>query len=173
MIGISSSPFATCPTLTTSRCHFAATAGGRHSPPPLLWLNGGSNRRQSMFRCRSNGGNPASPSGDNDSKVVLDAFFLGKAFAEALNERVGSALGEVLSVFGQWQTEQQKQVQDFQEEVIERANKAKKKAAMEALDAQSIISKSLIKPPTSDAPVTRPSNVGPTTENPLSEILKD
>lgn len=50
----------------------------------------------------------------NDSKQVLDAFFLGKAFAEALNERIGSTVGEVLSVVGQWQAEQQKQIQDFQ-----------------------------------------------------------
>lgn len=52
--------------------------------------------------------------GDNDSKVVLDAFFLGKAFAEAVNERIGSTVGEILSMVGQWQAEQQKQVQDFQ-----------------------------------------------------------
>lgn len=52
--------------------------------------------------------------GKNDSKDILDAFFLGKAFAEALNERIGSTVGEILSVIGQWQAEQQKQVQDFQ-----------------------------------------------------------
>jgi hypothetical protein len=51
---------------------------------------------------------------DNESKAVLDAFFLGKAFAEALTERVESVVGEVFSVVGQWQAEQQKQVQDFQ-----------------------------------------------------------
>lgn len=50
----------------------------------------------------------------NDSRIVLDAFFLGKAFAEALNERIESTVGEILSVVGQWQAEQQKQVQDFQ-----------------------------------------------------------
>ena len=51
--------------------------------------------------------------GDNGSKAVLDAFFLGKAFAEALTERVESVVGEVFSVVGQWQAEQQKQVQEF------------------------------------------------------------
>jgi hypothetical protein len=51
---------------------------------------------------------------DNESKAVLDAFFLGKAFAEALTERVESVVGEVFSVVGQWQAEQQKQVQEFQ-----------------------------------------------------------
>lgn len=52
--------------------------------------------------------------GNNESKAVLDAFFLGKAFAEALTERVESVVGEVFSVVGQWQAEQQKQVQEFQ-----------------------------------------------------------
>ena len=52
--------------------------------------------------------------GDNGSKAVLDAFFLGKAFAEALTERVESVVGEVFSIVGQWQAEQQKQVQEFQ-----------------------------------------------------------
>jgi hypothetical protein len=51
---------------------------------------------------------------DNESKAVLDAFFLGKAFAEALTERVESVVGEVFSVVGPWQAEQQKQVQEFQ-----------------------------------------------------------
>ena len=51
--------------------------------------------------------------GDNESKAVLDAFFLGKAFAEALTERVESVVGEVFSIVGQWQAEQQKQVQEF------------------------------------------------------------
>jgi hypothetical protein len=56
--------------------------------------------------------------GDNESKVILDAFFLGKAFAEALNERIESTVGEFLSVIGQWQAEQQKQVLDFQVRLI-------------------------------------------------------
>ncbi|CAL5026476.1 unnamed protein product [Urochloa decumbens] len=72
--------------------------------------------------------------GDNESKAVLDAFFLGKAFAEALTERVESVVGEVFSVVGQWQAEQQKQVQDFQEEVLQRAQKAKERAATEVTD---------------------------------------
>ena len=52
--------------------------------------------------------------GDNESRNVLDAFFLGKALAEALNERVESTIGEFLSVVGRLQAEQQKQVLDFQ-----------------------------------------------------------
>lgn len=52
--------------------------------------------------------------GENESKQVLDAFFLGKAFAEALNERIESTVGEFLSTVGRLQAEQQKQVQEFQ-----------------------------------------------------------
>ncbi|RZC68813.1 hypothetical protein C5167_032115 [Papaver somniferum] len=74
--------------------------------------------------------------GDSGSKSVLDAFLLGKALAEAINERVESTLGELLSTVGRLQAEQQKQVQDFQEEVLERAKSAKEKAAREAMEAQ-------------------------------------
>ena len=52
--------------------------------------------------------------GENESKEVLDAFFLGKAFAEALNECIESTVGEFLSTVGRLQDEQQKQVQEFQ-----------------------------------------------------------
>lgn len=71
-------------------------------------------------------------SGENESKTILDAFFLGKAVAEALNERVESAVGEFLSTIGRLQAEQQKQVQEFQDEVLEKARRAKERAAREA-----------------------------------------
>ncbi|XP_062226151.1 uncharacterized protein At4g13200, chloroplastic-like [Phragmites australis] len=95
-------------------------------------------RRLPRFVARSSSGSggtrPESKPGDNESKAVLDAFFLGKAFAEALTERVESVVGEVFSVVGQWQAEQQKQVQEFQEEVVQRAQKAKERTAMEVTD---------------------------------------
>ncbi|KAG8069739.1 hypothetical protein GUJ93_ZPchr0006g44123 [Zizania palustris] len=43
--------------------------------------------------------------GDDESKTGLDAFFLGKAFAEALRERIESVVGEGFGVVGQWQAE--------------------------------------------------------------------
>lgn len=52
--------------------------------------------------------------GENENRTVLDAFFLGKALAEALNERIESTVGEFLSTVGRLQAEQQKQVLDFQ-----------------------------------------------------------
>lgn len=51
--------------------------------------------------------------GDGDSRSVLDAFFLGKALAEAINERIESSVGEFLSTIGRLQAEQQKQVEEF------------------------------------------------------------
>ncbi|GMI73502.1 hypothetical protein HRI_001019500 [Hibiscus trionum] len=98
--------------------------------------------QRSSVISRSSTGPGAPGSGDNESRNVLDAFFLGKALAEALNERVESTIGEFLSVVGRLQAEQQKQVQDFQEEVFERAKRAKEKAAREALEAQGLIPKS-------------------------------
>ncbi|KAK1289899.1 Uncharacterized protein QJS10_CPB18g01988 [Acorus calamus] len=107
------------------------------------------------------------PGGDNESKAVLDAFFLGKAFAEALNERIGSSIGEVLSVIGQWQAEQQKQVQDFQDEVLERATKAKEKAALEVIEEQGVILRKSSM--TSSAPVTPSASSSSPPPNPSNE----
>lgn len=82
------------------------------------------------------------PPGENESKNVLDAFFLGKALAEAVTERIESTVGEFLSTVGRLQSEQQKQVQDFQEEILERAKQAKEKAARETMETQGLISNS-------------------------------
>ncbi|XP_073135242.1 uncharacterized protein [Henckelia pumila] len=85
--------------------------------------------------CRSTG-----DSGENESRTILDAFFLGKALAETLNERIESSVGEFLSIVGRLQAEQQKQIQEFQDEVLEKAKRAKEQAAREAMETQGIIS---------------------------------
>ncbi|ERN18864.1 hypothetical protein AMTRI_Chr07g75540 [Amborella trichopoda] len=95
--------------------------------------------------------------GESDSKAVLDAFFVGKALAETLNERIGSTVGEFLSVVGRWQAEQQKQVQDFQEEVLERARKSKEKSSRAVMEQSGMASKSLAKP--TDKEVSKESTV--------------
>ncbi|XP_065004407.1 uncharacterized protein At4g13200, chloroplastic-like [Musa acuminata AAA Group] len=125
-------------------------------------------------RCSSSSNNNRTPypgSDKNDSRIVLDAFFLGKAFAEALNERIESTVGEILSVVGQWQAEQQKQVQDFQEEVIVRAKKAKERAALEVMTETGVLSKPSSAP--LDNSTTASPNPDPKTEDPLQEMLKD
>ncbi|KAK9282542.1 hypothetical protein L1049_005463 [Liquidambar formosana] len=109
----------------------AATGGGE----------GGFQR--TSVRCNSSSGPGGPGSGENDSRTVLDAFFLGKALAEALNERIESTVGEFLSTIGRLQAEQQKQVQDFQEDVLERAKRAKEKAAREAMETQGLIPQSI------------------------------
>ncbi|KAB2623488.1 hypothetical protein D8674_038352 [Pyrus ussuriensis x Pyrus communis] len=85
--------------------------------------------QRSIFHCSSSAG-PGGPGfGIGDSRSVLDAFFLGKALGEAINERIESGVGEFLSTIGRLQAEQQKQVDEFQEDVLERAKKAKERAA--------------------------------------------
>lgn len=92
------------------------------------------------FTCNFSSNPP--PAGENESKNILDAFFLGKALAEAITERIESTVGEFLSTVGRLQAEQQKQVQDFQEEVLERAKQAKEQAARETMETQGLISNS-------------------------------
>ncbi|KAF8014811.1 hypothetical protein BT93_H0565 [Corymbia citriodora subsp. variegata] len=132
------------------------------SPTPRLARSLGL-RRMTVRRNSSTGpGGP--PPGGNDSKTVLDAFFLGKALAEALNERIESTVGEFLSTIGRLQAEQQKQVQEFQEDVFERAKRAKEKAAREAMEAQGLI-------PTSAAANTGNGSVGlPTSSSTPSSV---
>jgi len=69
--------------------------------------------------------------GDASSKAILSAFFAGKALADTLNERLGNLVGEVLSEVGKRQAEQQRQLRQFQEEVLERADASLRKAAQE------------------------------------------
>nr|AAM62995.1 unknown [Arabidopsis thaliana] len=95
-------------------------------------------RRRSTY-LRSNCSTKGTDSGENENKSVLDAFFLGKALAEVINERIESTVGEVLSTIGKFQAEQQKQVQEIQEEVLERAKKAKERAARETMEEQGLV----------------------------------
>ncbi|KAK9944847.1 hypothetical protein M0R45_010394 [Rubus argutus] len=104
--------------------------------------------------------------GEGDSRSVLDAFFLGKALAEALNERIESSVGEFLSTIGRLQAEQQKQVEDFQADVLDRVKRAKEKAAREAAEAQGLVSKSAKENITPNEP-------GPADEDSVSEVPID
>ncbi|KAG8389098.1 hypothetical protein BUALT_Bualt02G0194000 [Buddleja alternifolia] len=119
--------------------------------------------------------NSTRDSGENESRTILDAFFLGKAVAEAVNERVESAVGEFLSTIGRFQAEQQKQVQEFQEEVLEKARRAKEQAAREALEVQGLVSKStaVYKSPAVNGVTSEGSSLEteqPTNEDPLPGI---
>ncbi|KAG5400355.1 hypothetical protein IGI04_014962 [Brassica rapa subsp. trilocularis] len=100
-------------------------------------LSGGVRRTSLKCNCCSKG-----KGGENENRNVLDAFFLGKALAEVINERIESTVGEVLGNIGRFQAEQQKQVQEIQGEVLERAKKAKERAARESMEAQGLVPES-------------------------------
>ncbi|KAM3711441.1 hypothetical protein ACB098_01G109800 [Castanea mollissima] len=153
-LGSAAASLQSCFSPTTRRCSSYSYAPTSLIPrtlsSPNLKLKGlrfsgpKGNRIYSNSSNRPGGADGGSASGDSDSRGVLDAFFLGKALAEALNERIESTVGEFLSAVGRLQAEQQKQVQDFQEDVLERAKKAKEKAAREAMEAQGLIPKSTV-----------------------------
>ncbi|KAM1791647.1 hypothetical protein ACFX12_035590 [Malus domestica] len=119
--------------------------------------------QRSRLDCSANPGGPGF--GEGDSRSVLDAFFLGKALAEAINDRIESGVGEFLSTIGRLQAEQQKLVEEFQEDVLERAKKAKEKAAREAVEAQGIVTSTTesITPVTTTNGVTAVSSTTTTT----------
>ncbi|KAJ8899269.1 hypothetical protein K2173_017304 [Erythroxylum novogranatense] len=96
--------------------------------------------RKDYVRTIARGSTDDSSSGDSNDGNILDAFFLGKALAEALNERMESSVGELLSTVSKLQSGQQKQIQEFQADVLARAKKAKQNAAQDTTGAQELIS---------------------------------
>ncbi|CAJ1949401.1 unnamed protein product [Sphenostylis stenocarpa] len=137
--------------------NFAVSSSSKSSHIELPRKRGSQN---TALRCNCSiwPGGPASDDSDSSNRSILDAFFLGKAVAEVLNERIESTVGEILSTVGRLQAEQQKQVQDFQEDVLERAKKAKEKAAREAVEAQGLISKSAVEIKVTDSGNSKTSN---------------
>ncbi|KAG6551851.1 hypothetical protein Mapa_006465 [Marchantia paleacea] len=124
-------------------------------------------RRRGAVAIRARGG--GQKPGDSESKQVLDAFFLGKALAETINERVGSAIGEFLSDVGRQQAEQQKKIREFQDEVQERAKAAAAKAAQRAMAAEqskSISTSTVSQPPPSTSSLSDPSDAPTTSADP-------
>ena len=62
------------------------------------------------------------------SNPIVQAFFVGRAVAEVLNERLEVALTDALSDLGKFDAEAREQLRLFTEEVIERANRASESA---------------------------------------------
>jgi demethoxyubiquinone hydroxylase (CLK1/Coq7/Cat5 family) len=58
------------------------------------------------------------------SNPLVQAFFVGRAVAEVINERVEHAVTDALSELGKLDAELKEQLHQFTEEVIERANRA-------------------------------------------------
>jgi len=58
------------------------------------------------------------------SNPLLQAFFVGRAVAEVINERLEVALTDALSELGKFDAEAKEQLRQFTQEVTERANRA-------------------------------------------------
>lgn len=57
------------------------------------------------------------------SNPLVQAFFLGRAVAEVLNEQLESALTNALSEIGKFDAEARERLRQFTAEVVERANR--------------------------------------------------
>ncbi|MBH8566190.1 hypothetical protein I8748_29215 [Nostoc sp. CENA67] len=58
------------------------------------------------------------------SNPLVQAFFVGRAVAEVINERLEVALTDALSELGKFDAEAREQLRQFTDEVLERANRA-------------------------------------------------
>ncbi|NJN59516.1 MAG: hypothetical protein HC879_19495 [Leptolyngbyaceae cyanobacterium SL_5_9] len=62
------------------------------------------------------------------SNPLVHAFFVGRAFAEALGEQLENAVTDTLSELGKFDAEQRERLRQFTEQVIERANREEESA---------------------------------------------
>ena len=63
------------------------------------------------------------------SNPLVQDFFVGRAVAEVINERVEVALTDALSELGKFDAEAKEQLRQFTEEVMARANRAAESSA--------------------------------------------
>ena len=63
------------------------------------------------------------------SNPLLQAFFVGRAVAEVVNERLEVAITDALSDLGKFDAEMREQMHQFTTEVMERANRAAEAAS--------------------------------------------
>lgn len=54
---------------------------------------------------------------------LVQAFFVGRAVADVLNEQLENALTDLLSEIGKFDAEQRERLRQFTEQVVERANR--------------------------------------------------
>lgn len=62
------------------------------------------------------------------SNPLIHAFFVGRAFAEAIGEQIEGTVTNALSELGKFDAEQRDRLRQFTEEVLERANRAEEMA---------------------------------------------
>ncbi|WP_026734098.1 DUF6825 family protein [Fischerella sp. PCC 9605] len=63
------------------------------------------------------------------SNPLVQAFFVGRAVAEVLTERLENAFTDALSEVGKFDAELREQLRQFTDEVMERANQASEAAS--------------------------------------------
>ncbi|CEJ42586.1 DUF6825 family protein [Umezakia ovalisporum] len=71
------------------------------------------------------------------SNPFVQAFFLGRAVAEVINERLEVAITDALSDLGKFDAEAREQMRQFTQEVIERSNRAAEAAGQGTSTADS------------------------------------
>lgn len=62
------------------------------------------------------------------SNPLVHAFFVGRAFAEAIGEQIEGTVTNALSELGKFDAEQRDRLRQFTEQVLERANRAEEMA---------------------------------------------
>jgi uncharacterized coiled-coil protein SlyX len=72
------------------------------------------------------------------SKPVIDAFFLGRAFAETIQSKLEEGLTNALSELGKFDAEQRERLRQFTEEVMARATRESEKGIQTTGDATSM-----------------------------------
>jgi polyhydroxyalkanoate synthesis regulator phasin len=72
------------------------------------------------------------------SNPLVHAFFVGRAFAEALGEQLENAVTDTLSELGKFDAEQRERLRQFTEQVIERANR-EEEAAMQGRTTSALV----------------------------------
>lgn len=65
------------------------------------------------------------------SNPVVQAFFLGRALAEAINEKIEDTLTNALSELGKFDAEQRERLHQFIEEVLAKAEREAAKGSQE------------------------------------------
>lgn len=71
------------------------------------------------------------------SNPLVQAFFVGRAVAEILNERAEVAITDALSELGKFDAEAREHLRSFTEEVLERANQASEAAGASTYSTRS------------------------------------
>ncbi|MBD2092239.1 hypothetical protein H6F67_20525 [Microcoleus sp. FACHB-1515] len=74
----------------------------------------------------------------SNSNPLIHAFFVGRAFAEALGEQVEIAVTDALSELGKFDAEQRERLRQFTEQVLERARQ-EEELAMHGRTATTVV----------------------------------